>query len=359
MNGELKIKKLKMRLKPKLKLGWLLICLWGIAPIQGQTPFRVMFYNLENLFDTEDDPQTNDNEFTPEGVRHWTNTRYYTKINHLAKVITSIGEWDTPVLIGVCEVENEKGIDDLIAHSPLRKMQYRSVITHSKDARGIDVALLYQRDQFKYLYHDSIRIHFPDNKKKRTRDVLHVTGEVLTGDTLDVFVCHFPSRRGGQIQSESSRFYVASVVKAKTDSLMQIRKNANILIMGDFNDEPSDNSLRKGLKANPLPTDTIHRNALYNLFLSVEKNSDIGSYKFGGHWNFLDQIIVSGNLLIPNRPFHVLPETATIFQKLFLLTEDKASGGMRPKKTFSGYKYEEGYSDHLPVFVDFVISGEE
>jgi predicted extracellular nuclease len=310
-----------------------------------------MFYNVENLFDVVDEPNKQDDEFTPEGSRHWNNYRYYKKLNNLAKVITSAGEWETPVLIGMCEVENDKVVKDLTCYSLLKKMDYRYVITESGDARGIDVALLYQRDRFKYLYHNCIRIFFPENPQKKTRDILHVTGEIITGDTLDVFVCHFPSRRGGEFESEPDRMYAASVVRDKADSLTTFRSNANILIMGDFNDEPSNKSMSETLRAKW--NGKSDKGELYNLFLPVEAKSRIGSFKFRDQWNFLDQIIVSGNLLKSDHSFHVLPETAAIFQANFLLTDDVTYGGERPKKTFHGYKYEGGYSDHLPVFVDF------
>jgi endonuclease/exonuclease/phosphatase family metal-dependent hydrolase len=339
-------------MNPKLAL--VLLSLLICSGIFAQNTFRVMFYNVENLFDILDDPDKQDDEFTPQGFRHWNNYRYYKKLNNLAKAITSVGEWEIPALIGMCEVENEKTVKDLTRYSPLKKMGYRYVITESEDARGIDVALLYQHDRFKYLSHDCIRISFPDNPRKKTRDVLHVTGEIITGDTLDIFVCHFPSRRGGEFESEPDRMHVASIVRTEVDCLMSIRTKANILIMGDFNDEPSNKSISKALRARENErNEENEKNELYNLFLSVEKKSKTGSFKFGDQWNFLDQIIVSGNLLNPKHSFHVLPETATIFQAGFLLTDDVTHGGKRPKKTFHGYKYEGGYSDHLPVFVDF------
>ena len=320
-----------------------LILFLFISPVTAQNPFRVMFYNVENLFDTLDEPGKDDDEFTPNGSRHWNNRRYYNKLNNLAKVVTALGGWDTPVLIGLCEVENDKVVHDLTAYSPLRNMQYRYVITESEDPRGINVALLYQRDRFKYLYHNSIRIFFPYNPQKKTRDVLHVTGQISTGDTLDVFVCHFPSRRNGQFASEPDRIRTASVVRTAVDSLKTCRSRANIVIMGDFNDEPSDKSL----------SEVLVKDDLYNLFLPLSQRSRTGSYKFGEQWNFLDQIIVSCHLLDQQHPFHVIPETATIFQADFLLIDDRTHGGKRPKKTFHGYRYEGGYSDHLPVFVDF------
>jgi predicted extracellular nuclease len=335
-------------MKIKLMGGILLFFLCFSA--YGQSNFRVMFYNVENLFDTSDNPHKNDNEFLPDGQRHWSQKRYYTKINNLAKVISSAGEWGSPAIIGMCEVENEKVIRDLIRNSPLKKTDYRFVVTNSPDQRGINVALLYQRDQFKYLEHHAYTIRFPHNKQKATRDILHVTGQVISRDTVDVFVCHFPSRRGGENESESDRVYTASVLKSKTDSLMRIRKNAHIIIMGDFNDEPSNRSIAQTLNALPV-SQKPETQKLYNLFQHFEKKT--GSYKYKDQWNLLDQMIVSGNLIAGNGSFKVLPYTATIFSRNFMLTEDKTYGGKRPKKTFSGMKYEGGYSDHLPVFVDF------
>jgi hypothetical protein len=334
------------------KLVFLLFFLLFSCVLRAQYTFQVMFYNVENLFDTVSAPGKADDEFTPEGFRHWTPGRYYRKINNLVKAVTSIGQWDTPALIGMCEVENEKTIKDLVFHSPLKKMQYRYLLTESDDPRGLNVALLYQRDKFKYLHHDCIRLVFSKNPQKKTRDILHVTGIVITGDTLDVFVCHFPSRREGQFESEPDRIYAASVVRAAADSLIASRSRPNILIMGDFNDEPSDKSILQTLQAKPL-TGTTDRSELYNLFLALEEKSPVGSYKFGDRWNFLDQIIVSGELLNPANNFQVLPETAAIFRTEFLSTEDQTYGGIRPKKTFHGYAYEGGFSDHFPVVVWF------
>jgi len=339
------------------KLLTLTILILFFVPVSGQTNFRVMFYNVENLFDTIDDPEKDDNDFLPDGIMHWTPGRYRNKLNNIAKIITSAGEWDTPALVGLCEVENEKVVNDLTQFSPLKKMNYRFVMTDSPDPRGIDVALLYQRDKFKYLEHNSYTIKFPHNPDRLTRNILHVSGQVSAQDTLDVFVCHFPSRRGGEKESEPDREYVASVVKAKSDSLMQIRKNAYIVIMGDFNDEPSNKSIFQILNAQPISKD-LSDNGLYNLFYHFEKRKNTGSYKFQTQWNMLDQIIVSGNLIKGIGSVWVFPNTAIIFYREYMLTDDKTNAGKRPKKTFHGRKYEGGYSDHLPVIVDFMIKND-
>lgn len=318
----------------------------------SQTAFRVMFYNVENLFDTLDNPDREDDEFTPEGSRRWTNRRYYNKINNLAKVISSVGEWGFPTLVGICEVENEKTLKDLCLYSPLKKAQYRYLISDSEDIRGINIALLYQRDRFRYLSHESIPVSFPHNPNKKTRDILYVSGMILSRDTLDVFVCHFPSRRDGQWETEQDRVYAASVLKAKTDSLFKLRAYPLIIIMGDFNDEPGNKSLDKVLQAKE-PIVNPQDKQLYNLLYPIRKSRSIGSYKYRSQWNFLDQIIVSGTLLNENSRLKMKANTTTIFQPPFILAKDATNGGMRPKKTYHGYKYEGGYSDHLPVYVDF------
>jgi endonuclease/exonuclease/phosphatase family metal-dependent hydrolase len=335
----------------KLQLSVILLFALPAFPIYGQKSLRVMFYNVENLFDTEDDPHHNDNEFLPNGQRHWTQGRYSNKLNNIARVISAAGEWDVPSIVGLCEVENERVVNDLCRRSPLKKWGYRFVMTDSPDDRGIDVALMYQTDRFRLLTHRSIRLAFPYNPRKRTRDILHVTGLAATGDTLDIFVCHFPSRRGGEKQSEPDRMYAAKIIKSQTDSLMCIRQNALIFIMGDFNDEPSNSSICNVLEA-AAPTDNPQNNRLYNLFYRFEKERNKGSYKFGRTWNMLDQMIVSGNLIAGRQKLKVLPYTAQIFSRPWMLTDDKSRGGKRPKKTFHGQTHEGGFSDHLPVTVD-------
>ncbi len=333
-----------------------LFCLsvFSIHFAYSQNTLRVMFYNVENLFDTEKSDKKNDGDFIPTGKFYWTPGRYYNKLNNLAKVITSAGEWNNPAIIGLCEVENERCMTDLTKHSLLRAQDYRYVITHCADRRGINIALMYQRDQFKYLSHQSYKIKFPKNPRKVTRDILHVSGLIQTGDTLDVFVCHFPSRVGGEQRSESDRIQAATILKTKTDSLMLVRKNFNIIIMGDFNDEPTNLSITQTLQALPVEKDTKSQ-ALYNLFHKYVKQNNVGTYKYRQQWNILDQIIVSGNLFNKENKFHVLPETTTIFQRDFMMIKDPSNSGKKPFRTYTGMKHTGGYSDHLPVFVDFLM----
>lgn len=309
----------------------------------SQQEFRVMFYNVENLFDLYDDPQTNDNEFLAEGMRRWTPNRYYTRLRQTARVVNAIGEWGTPALVGLCEVENDTVLSHLLHRTPLREQRYDYCMTRGNDARGINNVLLYQRDKFKYLGHTSERIRFSD-KNKRSRDILHVWGELITGDMLDVFVCHFPSRSGGEKETEQGRMDAAGHLRRVCDSLYHFRKSPNILIMCDFNDTPFDKSVRKIVRAsNP-------KRNFVNLCEDVKALNFEGSHKHQGEWMILDQIIVS---LSWKR--YLKAGSVKVFCPSFLLTEDKAKRGKRPLRTYYGYKYEGGYSDHLPVVADFLL----
>ena len=187
-------------------------------------------------------------------MRHWNYSRYKKKLVDVARVITAIGEWSPPALVGLCEVENDTVLRDLTRRSPLKELSYRYVMTHSPDLRGIDVALLYQRDLFKLLSSRSISIP-PLKQYRPTRDLLHVSGLLLTGDTLDVFVCHLPSRSGGAKESESYRLYAAHILRMEVDSIMSIRSLPQVIIMGDFNDYPTNQSIQKILEAEEPPVD--------------------------------------------------------------------------------------------------------
>jgi predicted extracellular nuclease len=320
-----------------------------------QTGFRVMFYNTENLFDCKHDTLKNDYEFLPNSMRAWHYGRYKQKLNHISKVITAVGEWNPPVLVGLCEVENDSVLTSLVKYSPLKTQGYRYVMTHSRDERGIDVALLYQRGSFRLIAHDSIRINFPDKNKRPTRDILHVVGQVINGDSLDVFVCHFPSRTGGEKESEPNRIFAASCLKHYTDSLFAVRTHPNILIMGDFNDYPHNKSISEILGAKA-PSSVPDNKILYNLLAEREKDKSFGSYKYQGEWNILDQLIVSGFLLNHKDGLSTSEKQAGICNQPFLLEKDEKYSGVKPFRTYYGMKYQGGFSDHLPVFLDFTLS---
>jgi len=313
--------------------------------------FKIMCYNVENYFDCVDDSLTDDSEFLPTGMRGWNTAKYEKKQANIGKVITSIGGWEAPALVGLCEVESEKCMYDLTHYSGLRNLRYKYLHHESPDARGVDVALLYQPDQFKPIHDEAIRICFPQAPLSKTRDILFASGIIPTGDTLHVFVCHFPSRLGGELESEDRRKYVASVVRSKVDSLFSVNKHPNIVIMGDFNDYPTNTSLLEVLKAKPL-TDSISAQGLYNLMYKMHTEGK-GSNKHLGEWGALDQMIVSGNLLNPGQKLFTIQSDAHFFDADFLLEDDKTFLGKQPFRTYDGMKYQNGFSDHLPIYTDF------
>jgi endonuclease/exonuclease/phosphatase family metal-dependent hydrolase len=326
----------------------------SLSTLFCQNDLRIMFYNVENLFDTKDDSLKNDDEFLPEGFMQWTSWKYWEKLRNITRVITAVGGMQSPALVGLCEVENDSVLFDLTKRSPLRVQEYEYVITHSPDERGIDVALLYQRHQFRLLEAREYEIVFSDKGRRPTRNLLHAVGEIMNGDTLDLFVCHFPSRSDGQQETEPARIDAATLLRAKTDSLRALREHANIVIMGDFNDHPDNKSLRQTLKAGSAQG-AIRRDELYNLFYHESPAEDYGTYKYQGRWEVLDQMIVSGNLLMKESTLQVKKGKAEIFTAPFLLTEDDRYYGRKPHRTSQGPRHIGGFSDHLPIYTDLLM----
>lgn len=352
------------------------------ASSQEKETFRIMFWNVENLFDTERDSLKQDEEFTPASVRGWNIRRYQKKMADVARVIVAAGEWEPPALVGLCEVENHRVLHYLTRYSPLKSHDYQYVMTESADLRGINVALLYRKDKFKLLSHHYIRPNLGSGARP-TRDILHVTGLVPTKDTLDVLVAHFPSRSGGERESEPKRLQVARLLKNSVDSLIAVRREARVVIMGDFNDYPENKSVKEVLDVKLLgkrdgvqqPGETADGwfepgfdvNSLYHLFAhkatAKGKNrkryatfgSDYGSYKYQGEWGILDHLIVSGKLLDSTARFHTGSHHADVVRLPFLLVDDERFGGSQPFRTYNGMTYQGGYSDHLPVRADFQI----
>lgn len=334
-------------------LPWLRFCAclfcWQVCPIylmaQSDTlSFGVMFYNVENLFDCAHDSLKDDIEFLPQSVRHWNHIRYKRKLDNVARVIVAAGGWDLPALVGLCEVENDSVLIDLTRYSALREAGYRYIMTHSADDRGIDVALLYQRGLFKPLFSQSLVVPKPVKKSRPTRDILHVSGLLLNGDTLDVFVCHFPSRSSGSKVTEPYRLNAAQRVRKAADSIFAVRQKPQILIMGDFNDYPEDKSVRSVLCHEENGPRFFHL-----LAGKAGRRKDYGSYKFQGWWGLLDHLIVSSNMLDESATLYADTVKADVVTLPFLLLPDKKYGGKQPFRTYYGMRYQGGYSDHLPV----------
>lgn len=326
-----------------------LLLLLLVAPslCSGREGLRIAFYNTENFFDCRHDSLKTDQEFLPGGIRGWTPARYFKKAGNIARVLASLGEEAFPEIVGLAEVENEACLKTLVYSSPLKNAGYSFIHEESEDLRGVDVCLLFNRYVFQPMGHQALNIRFEGEPEKKTRQVLHVWGRVAGKDTLHLYVCHFPSRLGGETESETYRRQVALRIRASVDSVFAYSPKANVVIMGDFNDFPSNVSLRKDLCA---PDTSVSPSAgkLYNLMMPLEGLPGVGTNKHQSEWGILDQLLVSENLFQKT-------QGARIFGPDFLLVDDERWLGKKPFRTYNGMVYQGGYSDHLPVWLDLSL----
>jgi len=306
----------------------------------------IMTYNVENLFDTQHDTLKNDYEYMPQSGKQWTKWRYYKKVNDIMRTIVSAGEeGEWPMLVGLCEIENDSVLRCMTEGSRYKKLGYQYVHYESPDERGIDVALLYRRDMFTPLLSRPVGVVLPDEKP--TRDLLYVCGTLKNGTILHVIQAHMPSRRGGTQATEKNRMTVAEKIKVITDSIFAIEEDPAIIIMGDMNDNPDDKAIEKTLGVMPTGGSVYESGRLYNLVwdgFPVE-GADEGSYYHSGEWERLDQIIVSGALL-NGRAKVQAEKKAEVFDAWWLQSKDGT-----PKRTYLGDTYQGGASDHFPVKV--------
>ena len=326
------------------------LCLLCFSVLQSPAQStRVAFYNLENLFYPKNDSLKNDDEFTPDGMRNWSFYRYHQKKQRMATAIISIGNWTAPAIVGLAEVENRKVVEDLIGTATLRKFDYGIVHYESPDRRGIDVAAIYRKDKIDVLHSRPIRVKLPGDPGYRTRDILYIKCRAQQ-DTLHLLYCHWPSRYGGQKASEPKRIAAALTVKQTTDSIIDSKSKAPVIIAGDLNDEWNNVSVLEHLNAKP-PGDSAMAVGLINLVAGKSANS--GSHRYHGHWSYLDQIIVSGSLLNGDKP-RISKSGAQTCRREFLLEKDEKYPGQKPFRSFIGMRYHGGFSDHLPVYVDIL-----
>ncbi len=302
---------------------------------EAQTRLTIVELNTENLFDTRHDTLKNDYEFLPDSPRHWTRTKYWQKLNRIGQTIIACGEdssgWTLPDIVGLCEVENDSVLFDLTRRSLLRKARYEYVMTASNDTRGIDVALLYSPFSFRLIKADTIRV-IPMKEMRPTRDILYVEGEIESGDTLHVFLLHAPSRMGGELYSRPFRKHVMEQLCNVIDSLRRQYVEPKLLVMGDFNDYADSPSLQ-----------LAYEHGLINVSAEAHGcNGAKGTYRYHGEWGSLDQILVSENL----RSWVI---DCRINDARFLLEEDTKYGGVKPRRNYNGMRFNNGFSDHLPL----------
>jgi hypothetical protein len=287
--------------------------------------------NCENLFDIRHDEGKDDMEFTPEGQRRWTKTRYWRKLNHIGQEILSCSE-ELPAMVVLVEVENDSVLRDLTRRSLLRGARYDYLMTESSDVRGLDIAWLYQPDLVRPLCYETVPVT-PLEGMRPTRDILYVRAITALGqDTLHLYVVHAPSRYGGYLETQPFRRHAVQTLL----SVLPETEGSKVIITGDFNDYDDSPSLR----------------LLYDRgFVSVSRrahgsNGAKGTYRYHGDWRSLDHILVSPSLL-------TAVDTVYVNDASFLLEPDDRYGGSRPRRTYNGYRYQQGYSDHLPLVARF------
>lgn len=332
------------------------------AEAANRASIRIISYNVENLFDTEKDSLHSDDDFLPEGKQHWFYSRYRDKLSHIAQVIAAIGEWTPPAIVGLIEVENQRCLNDLTQWHLRKHYPYRSLLIEGPDARGIDPGLLFDTTRLQLLQAASIPVALP-HPNEHTRDILYcrflpihpkesisshtdskadtISHTYSKADTishtlkpLHLFLCHFPSQRGGAAESDDKREAARLVLYAAVSSILQEDSSAYIIAMGDFNMQPEDNML-------PL---------LHNLMLTLP-TSDKASHKFQGKWTYLDQFYASPALL-------QYVSTPEVFSPDWLLEEDAKYMGVKPYRTDLGPRYLGGYSDHLPIYIDLTLTNQ-
>lgn len=309
---------------------------------------RIMFYNVENFFDIYDDTLRDDNDFLPNGLMRWNYTRYKQKITSIYKVITAAGGWDPPAIIGFCEIEKRSILEDLIFNTYLTKYNYQIIHEESPDWRGIDVCLIYRKDRVNLLGYQYI---FPEDLKRQesgTRNVLY-SSWLISKDTIHLFLNHWPSKRGGVLPGEPVRISISQMIRNKVDSInMKTNGHARIVIAGDFNCLPGDKGILSLLKSDKEYPELINLAEQYS-------ETGYGTYRFMGIWEMLDQVIVSGWLLKCDQGISTSLDLFKIFKPDFLLRKDSEYPGVSPFSTYRGYRYQGGYSDHLPVTLDLRI----
>ena len=291
--------------------------------------------NCENLFDCRHDSLKNDIEFTPEGARYWTRTKYWQKLNHIGQEIISSSN-ELPDIVALCEVENDSVLRDLTRRSLLREAGYDYLMTESPDRRGIDVALLYQPVRFRPLCYDYLEVA-PIKNMRPTRDILHVEGIIASGDTLHIFILHAPSRYGGEKVSRPYRLQVAKTL-LKHIGRINGEDSKKIIVTGDFNDYATNASLTM-----------LEEGGFTNITKAAGGLNKIagGTYRYNGEWRSIDHVLLSPSLVPKVKDTYINDSP-------FLLEEDDKYGGYRPRRSFSGYRYHQnGFSDHLPLVVRF------
>lgn len=302
--------------------------IFSLPILAEKSSLRIVSYNVENLFDTKHDTLKNDSSFLPEGMHHWTYRRYQTKIDRIAQVLVNIGGWESVPLVGLCEVENARCLRNLCYK--LRRFHYKYVHYDSPDERGVDVALLYDSTRLSILNSRALSLSLDGDA---TRDILYVSALYEKRDTVHVMMCHLPSQLGGASNTDWKRQRAKSLIQSQIDSIFLFQPSANIVVMGDMNTSAQDDLT-----------------GMVNLMIPIQKMGQ-GTHKYQGIWTCLDQFYVSQSI--------ATKATTTIFSPWWLLEEDTKYLDYKPHRTYIGFRYNDGYSDHLPIVLHLRLDNKE
>ena len=329
------------------------MALAATSVVAQDKPYMVAFWNFENLFDIYNDPETHDDEFTPEGIKKWNETKYQKKLSNLERVIFDMAaiNKDYPVVMGVSEIENRSVLEDLVSQPKLKGAKYRICHFDSPDARGVDVAFLYRADVFKLEGSDNIKLNVPELPNFRTRDLVVMWG-TIEGEPFYFLVSHWPSRLGGKEASQFKRDACAKQIREIKDSLLQANPATKVVVMGDFNDDATDASLVKVMGAKGKVKE-LETGDFFNPYVQMLK-AGLGTLAYQDSWNLFDNICVTENLvngtygklrLIKGKKFY-----GNIFTRPYMLQQEGQYKGY-PLRTFVTNNFQNGFSDHFPVYI--------
>lgn len=340
----------------KKRLIFTLLLAAFIVACFAQKPYKVMFYNLENFFDTINDPEVLDDEFTPEGPKQWNSAKYNRKLGNTERVLFDLAAADKvyPAVIGVSEVENRSVLEDIVAAPKLAPADYRIVHYDSPEARGVDVAFLYRPEVFKLEGSYPVKTVVPSLPNFKTRDILTMWGRI-DDEPFFFMVAHWPSRLGGKDASEFKRIAVGEQMRRIADSVLKANPATRIVAMGDFNDDPTDPSMAEGLGARTRMKE-LEPGDFYNPFGDMLR-AGIGTLAYGDAWNLFDNIVVSGNMVSGDDGMQLRKAPGSkyygnIFRRHYMVQREGQYKGY-PLRTYVGNNFQGGYSDHFPVYIYF------
>ena len=332
----------------------LCMALFAVATLSAQDkPYSVVFYNLENLFDIYNDPETHDDEFTPQGVKQWNETRYQKKLTNMERVLFDIAaqQKEYPIVIGVSEIENRSVLEDLISQPKLKGANYRICHYDSPDARGVDVAFLYRPDVFKIQGSDNIKLHVEGLPNFRTRDLVVMWG-TIEGEPFYFLVSHWPSRLGGKEASQFKRDACAKQIREIKDSLLRENPATKVIVMGDFNDDATDDSIVEVMGAKRKVKE-LQPGDFFNPYNEMLR-AGLGTLAYQDEWNLFDNICVTENLVNAERGTLRIIKGKKYYGNIFTrpyMLQLEGQYKNYPLRTFVSNNFQNGFSDHFPVYI--------